>query len=219
MKTIKKNSSNFKKKFQSYFLTGFISIFPFLATIYIIKIIFLFIKNNFPIEVLSKIHPIINYPIIFPIFTLILATVFSILFLTLFGFFISNFIGKKIFLFLEKFLFKVPIINKIYNWLKQLILSFSLTNKDLLKKVVLVEFPKKGTFTIGFITSIVDKKIFKNLQNDNLNYYFIYVPTTPNPTSGYLLIFNENEITELNISTEEAIKLVISLGFYHFKNE
>lgn len=212
---LKKIFEHIKVKFKSYFFTGLIAIFPFLATVYVLKIIYNFFSANLPINSLKTIDPFLAVLLSYPPITFIISVLLLLIFLIFIGFFVSNIIGQRIFLWWEIFLSKVPGINKIYNGIKQFINSFSFS-KGLFKKVVLVQFPKQGTYTIAFVTSDADRIIVGTL---NKEFYNIYVPTTPNPTSGYLLIVEKSEVIELDLSIEDAMKLVISMGFYNLTLE
>ena len=109
----------------------------------------------------------------------------------------------------ERLLQKIPLAPKIYFAVKQIIQAFSLQGKDIFKQAVLVEYPRKGSYAVGFITGKcqgeVQEKTIGNLVN-------VFVPTTPNPTSGMLIMIAEEEIIYLNMSVEEGLKLIISAG-------
>jgi uncharacterized membrane protein len=109
----------------------------------------------------------------------------------------------------EKLLTKIPLFNTIYTTVKQISEIFLSPSKTPFNRVVLVEFPKKGMYTLGFITSTEKSEIHVKTKRDILN---VFVPTTPNPTTGFLFFLDKSEIIELEMSVEEGMKLVISGG-------
>ncbi len=139
----------------------------------------------------------------------ILALLFVTLTITLFGFFSKYFIGRYFILTAEKILGQVPFINTVYKTVKQIVDTFSKQDKSVFQKVVLIEYPRKNCYVIGFLTSYskgeVQNKVATNLIN-------IFVPTTPNPTSGFLLMLPEDEAIKLEMSVGEGMKLIISGG-------
>ena len=114
--------------------------------------------------------------------------------------------GKK---FLEKiesnFLFKIPVFNTVYKTIKQIVESVSNPERESFKKVVMVEFPRKGVWTMGFVTG-------ESKNEKDLEYYHVIVPTTPNPTSAFLLFILKSEVKETGMSIDEGVKTIISGG-------
>tara|TARA_Y100001968_G_C19334240_1_gene705959 strand:- start:394 stop:1026 length:633 start_codon:yes stop_codon:yes gene_type:complete len=114
--------------------------------------------------------------------------------------------GKK---FLEKiednFLFKIPVFNTVYKTIKQIVESVSNPDRESFKKVVMVEFPRKGVWTMGFVTG-------ESKDKKDLEYYHVIVPTTPNPTSAFLLFILKSEVKETGMSIDEGVKTIISGG-------
>lgn len=131
--------------------------------------------------------------------------IFSIISLYLVGFFVTTFVGKKIFGYGEKILTKLPIIRGLYTAVKKLTDAIFF-QKTSFKKVVLVEFPLEGHYAIGFITTEEKWKL------RGKKYLNIFIPTTPNPTSGWYLIVPEDKIFYLDLSVEEGLKALISAG-------
>jgi len=117
----------------------------------------------------------------------------------------ANVIGKRIIRRSELFLAAVPMVRSIYNTFKQVLESVILPTKGGFKEVVLVEFPRLGMRTVGFVTNRVK-------DNAGRDYVNVYIPTTPNPTSGYLEIIPADEVTPTGWSVEDAVKIVISGG-------
>lgn len=128
------------------------------------------------------------------------------------GILVANIFGRKIIQVWEEFLNKVPLVRNVYSLFKSIVDTFSSQHKEKLSRVVLVEFPRKGCFTIGFVTGIPNDEIISTAGEKLIN---VYVPTTPNPTGGYMLLFPEKEVKALSISAEEGMKMIISTGVYN----
>ena len=138
----------------------------------------------------------------------LVALVLAVVLISAVGVLARYYIGKKIIDWTDRVLMRVPLLNKFYGAIKQVNDAFA-GNKHSFKKVVLVEFPGPGNFSIGFITNEqqgeVQKVAGKNLVS-------VFVPTTPNPTSGFLILVPEEKIVKLNMSVADAIKYIVSLG-------
>jgi uncharacterized membrane protein len=118
------------------------------------------------------------------------------------------YIGKKIIDWTDRVLMRVPFLNKIYSAIKQVNDAFS-GNKHSFKTVVLVEFPREGIHSIGFITSEQHSEVQQKMKKRMV---CVFVPTTPNPTSGFLILVPEEKVTKLDMSVAEGIKYIVSLG-------
>ena len=133
---------------------------------------------------------------------------FSIFLITLVGGLSLSFLGKKILQLIDDLFKKIPFLRTIYTAIVQMTDSF--TNKDSTKKsVVLVEYPRKGSWAVGFATKKNKTEISKKTNKSLIN---VFMPTTPNPTSGFLLMFPEDEIIYLDMTFEEASKFIVSAG-------
>tara|TARA_Y100000994_G_scaffold184559_1_gene153368 strand:- start:89 stop:685 length:597 start_codon:yes stop_codon:yes gene_type:complete len=186
------------------------SIIPITLTYWIIKSLFLFFSGpggwivGFILpESLNSVYTIIGIEIASPL-QKILGFILTIIFLYVLGLIISNVLGKKIYKFLESILNKIPVVNRIYKSIKQITGALSGTNSKAFQKVVLVEYPRKELWTISMVTG-------ETIDNNEL-FYNIFVPTTPNPTSGYLLFVKASDTKEINISVEEGLKIIVSGG-------
>jgi uncharacterized membrane protein len=133
----------------------------------------------------------------------------AVFLITLVGVLARNYFGNMIITWMDSAILKVPLVNKIYSATKQVNDSFSSTNKTAFRTVVLVEFPRVGVYTIGFITSEQPPAIRAKAEEKLVG---VFVPTTPNPTGGYLLLVPESKVTKLEMSVADAIKYVVSLG-------
>ena len=120
-----------------------------------------------------------------------------------------NYLGKQIIAWVDAALLRVPLLNKVYSATKQVNEAFSSADKTAFRTVVLVEFPRPGAFSIGFITS-EQLPCLPATTKDKM--VCVFVPATPNPTSGFLLLVPENKVTKLEMSVPDGIKYVISLG-------
>jgi len=129
--------------------------------------------------------------------------------ITLIGFGARIFLIRKVFILGEKLFYKVPLVNKIYEATKQISSAFIGRRRGLFLRAVLIEYPRKGAYTIGFVTAHGRGKTQARVGKKLLN---IFVPTTPNPTSGYLLLIPEEDAKPLDVSVEEAMKMIVSGG-------
>lgn len=144
-----------------------------------------------------------------PFFWDLLATVMVVLFVTALGF-LSNYVFGKYFLSIgERAIQRIPGIGAVYNSVKQIVATFGTQNRNLFNKVVLVEFPRKGVWTLGFLTN---KQQGEPQTLTGAETWTVFVPTTPNPTSGFLLMLPRHEIVELDMSVGDGMKMIISGG-------
>ena len=199
------------KKIQQYLLTGLISIIPIYLTYWIIKNLFLFFSGPGGIIVGLFLPDFINQNFEFGGITLLsllqktLGFILTIASLYFLGLIISNVFGEKLYKLFESLLEKIPFVSKVYKSIKQITASLSGANSKAFQKVVLVEYPRKGLWTIAMVTG-------ETLDDKDEKYYNIFVPTTPNPTSGYLLFIKSTETKKLDLSVEEGLKIIVSGG-------
>ena len=199
MSNLKKKTS-ISNKLRNYFFTGILVLIPIGITLYLTK---------FLIEISSKLIPEeINPNNYLPFSIPGLEILISILLITFIGSLSLSFIGKKILSFINDLFKRIPFLRTIYSAILQMTESF--VNKgDAKKSVVLVEYPRKGSWAVGFATKKNTGEITKKTQKNLIN---VFVPTTPNPTSGFLLMFPEDEVIYLDMSFEEASKFIVSAG-------
>jgi uncharacterized membrane protein len=128
------------------------------------------------------------------------------------GLLTRNLAGRKVVHFWENIVDRIPLVRIIYTGVKQLLEAFFLQKNQAFKRVALLEYPRRGIYVIGFITGEskgeIQSKISKNMIN-------VFVPTTPNPTSGFYMLIPEDELIVLNMSVEDAFKLIISGGIFN----
>lgn len=187
---------------RKYFITGLLVITPMWGTYLILKTLFTSLDGVLG----GYLQREFNFYI--PGFGIIL--LLSLIFLS--GVLVTNIFGRKLVQIWEEFLQKVPLVRNIYSLFKSIVDTFSNQHKEKLSRVVLVEFPRKGCFTIGFVTGIPNEEIMSSAGERLIN---VYVPTTPNPTGGYMLLFPEKEVKSLSMSAEEGMKMIISTGAYN----
>lgn len=193
------------EKIKSNLLAGIATIVPLALTVYVLQV---------TLEVTIWIGGTVAEPlqkfvdVTFPGFGLLSSLVgLLIVFLALFifGGLARNVFGKRVVKWFEGIFKKIPLIDTIYGTTKQLIETVSGSNNDSFKKVVYVEYPRKGMWTLGFVTS-------ESTNEANEEFYHIFVPTTPNPTSGFFLIIAKEDTTAADIDVEEAFKMIVSSG-------
>jgi len=138
----------------------------------------------------------------------LVALVLAVVLISVVGVLARYYIGKKIIEWTDRVLMRVPFLNKIYGAIKQVNDAFS-GNKHSFKTVVLVEFPGPGNYSVGFITNEQQGEI---QEAAGKNLVSVFIPTTPNPTSGFLILVPEEKLVKLKMSVAEAIKYIVSLG-------
>lgn len=138
-----------------------------------------------------------------------LGVVVSLVLLVLTGVVATNFLGQKFVTSSEYLLDKIPLVRSIYNSTKQVIQAIFATNSQAFRKVLLVEYPRKGLWSIAFQTGTPESM---SAATNCPNMISIFIPTTPNPTSGFLMMIKKSEVIELSMSIDEALKFIISLG-------
>ena len=198
--------NNFKK----YIFTGIMSIIPITITYWIIENLFIFFSKpgKFLIDQIYKIDVFQNYEFInnfYQYLAYLTGFILTIVFIYILGLIVSNVIGKKIYVFFENILNKIPIVNKIYNTIKNITNTFTKPNNQAFQKVVLLEYPKENLWTLAMVTG-------ECVNGNNIDCYKLFVPTTPNPTSGYLIIIEKTNVKESDISVEEGLSIIISGG-------
>tara|TARA_A100000164_G_C21804739_1_gene722474 strand:- start:346 stop:963 length:618 start_codon:yes stop_codon:yes gene_type:complete len=204
-------SKNKKKKsftliLRNYFITGVVVLIPIGFTLYLTKFIIGISSKIIP----QNINPNNYLPYAIPGIEILI----SIIFITIVGGLSLSFLGKRILKLIDDLFKRIPFLRTIYSAILQMTESFS--NKDNDKKsVVLVEYPRKGVWAVGFATK-ENKGIMAEKTNQKL--INVFVPTTPNPTSGFLLMFPIDEVIHLNMSFEEASKFIVSAGTSTSKN-
>ena len=196
----KKVKKSILVNFRNYFFAGVVVLIPIGITLYLTLFIIKISSKILPNEINPNNYLPYNIPG--------LEIIISIILITMVGWLSLSFIGKRLLSLVNNIITKIPILKTIYGAVVQMTETFS-SQKDNKKTVVLVEYPRKGSWAVGFATKEnvgeIKDKTKKNLIN-------VFVPTTPNPTSGFLLMFPKEEVIFLDISFEEASKFIVSAG-------
>ena len=198
--TKKKTKKSILSRLRNYFITGILVLIPIGITLYL---------TLFLIKISSKILPKeINPNSYLPYDIPGLEILISLILITFIGWLSLTFIGQRLVQFFEKILNRIPILRTIYSSVEQLIENFSHDKKNK-KSVVLVQYPRQGIWAVGFATKENSGKIKNAIGQDTIN---VFVPTTPNPTSGFLLMFPIKDVIFVDLTFEEASKFVVSAG-------
>ena len=198
----KKRKKPFTLKLRNYFFTGVVVLIPIGFTLYLTKILINLSSKLIPSEINPNSY--LNFEI--PGLEIIL----TIIFITIVGGLSLSFLGRKFLQIIDDLFKRIPILRTIYSAIGQMTETFTQKNDNKNKKsVVLVEYPKKGTWAVGFATKENKGKIKNKLNRDLVN---VFVPTTPNPTSGFLLMYPKEDLIYLDMTFEEASKFIVSAG-------
>ena len=200
MAKFKRKRISFVAKLRNYFITGIVVLVPIGITLYLTKFFISVSSKLIP----SEINPNSYLPFLIPGLEIVLA----IIFITFIGYLSLSFIGKKILQLFNDLLKRIPILRTIYSAMGQMAEALAPKRKSK-KSVVLIEYPRKGSWAVGFATKDNKGEISKKTNQNLVN---VFVPTTPNPTSGFLLMFPKDEIIYLDMSFEEASKFIVSAG-------
>ena len=185
---------------RNYFITGVVVLIPIGFTLYLSKILIGLSSRILP----ENINPNSYLPYEIPGIEIII----SIIFITIVGGLSLSFLGKRILILIDDLFKRIPVLRTIYSAIVQMTETFS--NKDSGKKsVVLIEYPRKGVWAVGFATKENNGEMAKKTNKNLIN---VFVPTTPNPTSGFLLMFPIDEVIYLDMTFEEASKFIVSAG-------
>lgn len=192
--------TSFFQRIKGYFFTGLILSMPFFLTIFILVQTFIILDG-----IVGKyFKEVLGFP-------LPGAGIFSIIIIfILIGFVARQYFGRKVFEILEALLTRIPMVNKVYMAIRQISSAFFATKSSMFRKAVLVEYPRKGLYSIGFLTCEDNGRLESEvIKEDTVN---LFVPTTPNPTSGMMIIAKKTEVIYLDISVAEGMKMVVSGG-------
>ena len=181
--------------FKRITFAGLFAIVPLALTFYIIKIIIVFL-DQLTAPIMEKIKLEI------PGFGLIL----TLLIIFALGIFVTNVLGRRLFSWGERLISSIPLVKNIYNTLKQITNAFSgATQTENYQRVIYIQYPRKELWTISFVTG-------ESVDGSGKEYYHVFVPTTPNPTSGVFIIIPKKDAIEADLTVEEGLKAVISGG-------
>lgn len=186
-----------------YFITGLLVVVPIWGTYLILKALFLAVDGV--LGDFMKTQGLFYVPG-FGIIILFLLIITA-------GIFTTNIFGKKILQFWERLLHQLPLVSNVYSLVKSIVNTVSYQSREMtnFNRVVLIEYPRKESYTIAFVTAEIKGAIHHISSEKVLS---VFVPTVPNPISGYILLLPESEIIPLTISVEEAMKMIFSVGLY-----
>ena len=187
-------------RIRNYFIAGIVVLIPIGITLYLTLFIVKFSSKILP----QEINPNNYLPFSIPG----LEIAISIIVITLIGWLSLSFLGRRLLKLINDIFKRIPFLKTIYSAIVQMTETFTKTNKGK-KNVVLVEYPRKGSWAVGFATKENEGEISKKTNKKLIN---VFVPTTPNPTSGFLLMFPKEDVIYLDLSFEEASKFIVSAG-------
>lgn len=197
-----------KKIIKDHFLSGLLILAPVLIVLVVAQWLLGGLTEwiaEVPIRLLfgnqgGELAGVVKYALVLAFFLL------GILLISILGFFSKLYFGKKVLEWINEGLERIPFFGAIYSSIDQLVKTLSSSNSKQFSRVVFVEYPRTGAWAVGFVTG---QSKLKNIPEGYLN---VFVPTVPNPTSGFLLFVKESELKESDLSVEEAFKLILSLG-------
>ena len=200
MAKLKRRGISILGRLRNYFIAGIVVLVPIGITLYLTRFFISISSKLIP----NELNPNSYLPFAIPGLEILLA----IIFITIIGSLSLSFIRKKILKIFNDILKRIPILRTIYSAIGQMTETLA-PKKGSKKSVVLVEYPRKGSWAVGFATRENDGEISKKTNTNLIN---VFVPTTPNPTSGFLLMFPKDEVIYLDMTFEEASKFIVSAG-------
>ncbi len=193
-------------RIRTYFLTGIFVTAPVTITLYIAYVFFSAIDDRVR-EILPQSYTdlLVYKSFTFPGAGVLIAVVSFVVI----GWFASNIMGRFLIRVGEYILDRIPVIRNLYSTIKQIFETITATQSQAFREVVMLEYPRKGVWSIGFVTGTSRGEVQERVKDETVN---VFLPTTPNPTSGFLLFVPRKELKPLDMSVEEGIKLVVSAG-------
>ena len=187
-----------------YFITGLLIWVPLVITGWVLSLIVSTLDQSLRL-LPTSIHPQTLLGFAVPG----AGAVLTLVMILLTGLLAANFIGQKLVVWWEKLLARIPVVNSVYNSVKQVSDTLFSPNGNAFRKALLVQYPREGSWTVAFLTGAPGGDIVNHLQGEHVS---VYVPTTPNPTSGFFLMMPTKDVIELEMSVDEALKYIISMG-------
>ena len=197
---LKEKKRSIFTRIRNYFIAGVVVLIPIGVTFYLTIFLVKISSRILPKEINPNHYLPYNIPG--------LEIIISIILITLIGWLSLSFIGRRLLNLFNNILKKIPILRTIYSAIGQMTETFTKTNKDK-KNVVLVEYPRRGSWAVGFATKENTGEITNKTKKNLIN---VFIPTTPNPTSGFLLMFPKDEVIYLDLTFEQASKFIVSAG-------
>ena len=199
-------------RIRSWFFTGILVMTPLILTIYVVWAFITFVDNLVVPMVPYYYRPSTYLPFPIPGLGLIIVFIFT----TFVGILATGLFGRTVIRLWENILSRMPVVRSVYSAIKQILETVMATQSDAFRQAVLVEYPRKDIWAIGFVTGSTKGEVGENVDKKMVN---VFMPTTPNPTSGFLLFFPEKDLIFLKMSVEDALKLVVSGGMVIPKNK
>ena len=187
-----------------YFITGLLIWVPLVITGWVLSLIVSTLDQSLRL-LPTSIHPQTLLGFAVPG----AGAVLTLVMILLTGLLAANFIGQKLVVWWEKLLARIPVVNSVYNSVKQVSDTLFSPNGNAFRKALLVHYPREGSWTVAFLTGAPGGDIVNHLQGEHVS---VYVPTTPNPTSGFFLMMSAKDVVELDMTVDEALKYIISMG-------
>lgn len=195
----------FLGKLRNYFLAGILVTAPITITFYVVWGFLKFLDNKITPFIPIQYNPNTYLPVEVPGLGLIIAVVFFIVI----GWFARNFLGRIFVTISEYIVHRLPVISTIYGAIKQIFETVMASQSEAFKEVVMFEYPRKEMWVIGFVTGTTKGEVQSLTDTEVVN---VFLPTTPNPTSGFLLFIPKKDLTYMKMSVEEGIKMIVSGG-------
>jgi uncharacterized membrane protein len=189
---------------RKYFVTGLLILVPLVITVWVISMIVGTLDQS-----LLLLPPAWRPEALVGFHVPLLGTIFTLLIIFVTGLVTRNFIGNQVVLAWERILTRIPVVNSIYSSVKQVSDTLLSSSGNAFRTAVLVEYPRQGSWTIAFVTGVPGGDVANHLNDDFIS---LYVPTTPNPTSGFFLMVPRAQTIELNMTVDEALKYIVSMG-------
>jgi uncharacterized membrane protein len=189
---------------KKYLITGLLIWIPLVITIWVLKVIFDALDQSLlllPIELRTESWLGVHIPGLGALMTIVVVL--------LTGVFATNFFGARLVEVWHDILHRIPVVNSIYSSVKQISDTLFSSSGQAFRKALLVQWPREGMWTIAFLTGTPSGSVRKHIPADCLS---VYVPTTPNPTGGYFVIVQRKDVVELDMTVDQALKYVISMG-------
>ncbi len=205
MKRISSINRLFRRKLKYYFLTGLLVVVPVAMTLLVVRWLVRFMDGLLFTVLPEALRPEELYGIPVPGIGLI-ATLLLIL---LIGVLAANIFGRSLVTFSERLVDRIPVVKGIYTLFKQVSDTVFKRDRGAFRKVVLIEYPRKGIWAVAFVTGVSEGEVQEVTEKRLVN---VFVPTTPNPTSGFYILVPDGDLIELKMTVEEAFKLIISGG-------
>ncbi|TQK04893.1 DUF502 domain-containing protein [Herbaspirillum sp. SJZ107] len=185
---------------RKYFITGLLVLVPLAITLWVLNLVIGTLDQSL-LLVPQQWQPRTHIPGLGAIITLV------VVFLT--GLLANNLVGKYVVRLWERLLHRIPVVNSIYGSVKQVSDTLFSSSGNAFRKAVLIPYPHENSYTIGFLTGVPGGDVKNHLVGD---YVSVYVPTTPNPTSGFFLMLERSRVVELDMSVDAALKYIVSMG-------